>query len=183
MSVRRYVRIGIGVAAVGVLGVGAVAVANNNRNGFKERLSGYEEVPIVSTTGSGTFRAQINTDGTEISYRVMFSGLETPITQSHIHFENATNAGSVVAFLCSSLPGKPAGVQDCPGPAATSGTIEGTITAADVGSFGTAANGIGPGEFAEFVRAIRAGATYVNIHTTGHPPGEIRAQIADDGED
>jgi hypothetical protein len=183
MSVRRYVRIGIAVAAVGVLGVGAAAVAGGGRNGFREKLSGYEEVPIVSTTGSGTFRAQINSSAGEIAYRVTFSGLETPITQSHIHFENATNAGSVVAFLCSSLPGKPAGVQNCPGPDATSGTIEGTITAADVGAFGTAANGIGPGEFDEFVQAIRAGATYVNIHTTGHPPGEIRAQIGDNGDD
>jgi hypothetical protein len=28
------------------------------------------------------------------------------------------------------------------------------------------------------VAAVRAGATYVNVHTTGRPGGEIRAQLA-----
>jgi hypothetical protein len=67
-------------------------------------------------------------------------------------------------------------VQACPGPDATSGTIEGTLDAADVTAL-AAAQGIAVGEFAEFVRAIRADATYVNIHTTARPGGEIRAQL------
>ena len=50
---------------------------------------------------------------------------------------------------------------------------------ADVGA-GAAAQGIAAGEFDEFVRAIRAGATYVNVHTTGRQGGEIRAQLDDD---
>jgi CHRD domain len=33
------------------------------------------------------------------------------------------------------------------------------------------------------VRAIRAGATYVNVHTTGRPTGEIRAQLEHDDHD
>ena len=37
--------------------------------------------------------------------------------------------------------------------------------------------GISAGEFDEFVRAIRAGATYANVHSTAFPPGEIRGQI------
>ena len=69
----------------------------------------------------------------------------------------------------------PAGTQACP-PAG--GTISGTIRPADVGA-GAAAQGLGAGEFDELVRAIRAGATYVNVHTTGRPAGEIRAQLED----
>ena len=48
-----------------------------------------------------------------------------------------------------------------------------------------AANGIAgptattPGEFAELVALIRAGKTYVNVHTAKFPPGEIRSQIED----
>jgi hypothetical protein len=175
MGVRRYVRIAAVVSVVAVVGVGAAATANGGKRGFSERLSGFEEVPALSTSGRGTFRAFVNRSGTEISYRVAFSGLETPITQSHIHFENATNNGPIVVFLCTNLGNAPAGVtvQPCPGPDATSGTIEGSFAAADV----LAANGIDAGNFGELLRAIRADATYVNVHTTGRQGGEIRAQL------
>ena len=45
---------------------------------------------------------------------------------------------------------------------------------------GPGGQGIAAGEFAELVRAMRAGATYVNIHTTAFPGGEIRGQVSDD---
>ena len=43
--------------------------------------------------------------------------------------------------------------------------------------------GIEPGAFAELVAAIRAGHTYVNVHSTKWPGGEIRAQIRAKGHD
>ena len=176
MVVRKSVRIAAGVTAIAaVVGIGAAVTANDNQRGFRERLTGYEEVPALSTTGTGTFRAMINPSGTEISYRVTFSGLESAITQSHIHFENATNNGAIVVFLCTNGT-PPVGfvVQACP--TGTSGTIEGTLQEDDVTAL-AAAQGIAAGEFDEFVRAIRADATYVNVHTTGRPGGEIRGQI------
>ena len=42
---------------------------------------------------------------------------------------------------------------------------------------GPAGQGVEAGSFAELVRAIRAGYTYVNVHTTRWPGGEIRGQI------
>jgi CHRD domain len=45
-----------------------------------------------------------------------------------------------------------------------------------------AAQGIAAGEFDEFVRAVRAGATYVNIHSVNRPTGEIRAQLDSDDD-
>ena len=45
---------------------------------------------------------------------------------------------------------------------------EGTFTAANV-------TGI---SFADLLAAIRAGNTYVNVHTTAFPGGEIRGQLA-----
>jgi hypothetical protein len=169
------VKIALAVAIVGALGVGAVAVATDGSK-IDESLTGFEEVPALSTPGTGEFHAFVNQSGSEIRYRLSFRGLETPATQAHIHFENETNAGNIVVFLCSNLGNGPAGTQPCP-PAG--GTVRGTIRPADVGG-GAAAQGIAPGEFAEFVRAIRAGATYVNVHSTGRPTGEIRAQLEDD---
>jgi CHRD domain len=58
-------------------------------------------------------------------------------------------------------------------------TISGTFTAADV-TAGASAQGIGTGEYDELVRAIDAGKTYANVHTTTWPGGEIRAQLNED---
>ncbi len=81
-------------------------------------------------------------------------------------------------FLCTNLGNGPAGIQPCP----QSGTITGVITAADVSPNipATAAartQGVNTGELAELIAAIRAGATYVNIHSTLWPGGEVRSQI------
>jgi hypothetical protein len=172
---RARIKIALAVAAAGVVGLGTVAMASDGGN-ERERLTGYEEVPALSTPGVGEFRATVSRSSDEIRYRLTFSGLETDATQAHIHFENETNNGPIVVFLCSNLGNGPAGTQACP---AAGGTIRGTITAANVGA-GAAAQGLAAGEFDEFVRAIRAGATYVNVHSVGRPGGEIRAQLDDD---
>ena len=172
MGVRRYVRLTAGIAAVAVLGVGAVATAHGGRKGFSERLSGFEEVPARVSPGSGTFRASVNRGGTEVNYRLSFAGLGSDVTQAHIHFENATNNGPVVVFLCSNLGTGTPGTPACP---ATGGTVRGTFTAEDV--LPAAGQNLAAGDFASLLRAMRAGATYVNVHTTGVPAGEIRAQL------
>ena len=174
---RLRLRIALAAAAVGVLGVaGAGTIALASDRGDRETLTGYEEVPALSTLGVGEFRTSISRTKDEIRYELTFSDLETAATQAHIHFENATNNGAIVVFLCSNLGNGPAGTQACP---AAGGTIRGTIRPADVGA-GAAAKGIAAGEFDEFVRALRSGATYVNVHSVGRPGGEIRAQIGDE---
>jgi hypothetical protein len=172
---RARIKIALATASVGALGMGAVAVATDGTR-IDERLTGFEEVPALSTPGTGEFRASVNRSGSEIRYRLSFRGLESPATQAHIHFENETNSGPIVVFLCSNLGNGPAGTQACP-PAG--GTVRGTIRPADVGG-GAAAQGIAAGEFAELVDAMRAGATYVNVHSVDRAGGEIRAQIGDD---
>jgi hypothetical protein len=59
--------------------------------------------------------------------------------------------------------------------------VSGTVVAADV--IGPAGQGIAPGEFAELLRAIRKGVTYVNVHSATQPGGEIRAQMGGEGDD
>ena len=168
------VKFAIAVAIVAVIGMGTAAVANNVR--ARETLTGYEEVPALSTPGVGEFKIDLNRAGDALDYTLTFSGLESDATQAHIHFENRTNAGPVIVFLCSNLGNGPAGTQACP---AAGGTITGTLTAADMTN-GGAAQGLAAGEFQEFEQALRSGATYVNVHSVNRPLGEIRAQINDD---
>jgi hypothetical protein len=68
-------------------------------------------------------------------------------------------------------------------PDTTSGTVSGTVTAANV--VGPNGQGITPGaDFAKVVQAMREGAAYANVHSTRSPGGEIRGPIrAGDGDD
>jgi hypothetical protein len=179
--VKARAQIAAAVGVVAIIATAGVALADNGRENVRDRqhLTGYEEVPALSTPGAGDFKIELNRAGDTLSYSLTFSGLESDATQAHIHFENATNNGNIVVFLCSNLGNGPAGTQACP---AAGGTITGTITAANV-TAGAAGQGIAAGEFAEFVNAIRAGATYVNVHSTNRPGGEIRAQLEDDHDD
>jgi hypothetical protein len=133
---------------------------------FRATLCGYEEVPAISSDGRGSFRATIENEAT-IRYELTYRDLEASVTVAHIHLGQPGVAGGVIAFLCGG-GGKPA----CPPAPAT---VEGTVTAADVA--GPTGQGIAAGEFDELLRAMRAGLTYANVHSTMFPTGEIRGQI------
>jgi hypothetical protein len=156
-----------------VFAAATVAVAGDDGdNRFRARLSGYEEVPAISSTGTGTLTLQIQ--GETIAYTLNYSAIEGGAAlASHIHFGQRSVNGGVIAFLCGG-GGKPA----CTTP---SGSFTGTITAADV--IGPSGQGIEAGSFAEVVRALRAGFVYVNVHSTRWPGGEIRGQLSDRDND
>lgn len=165
------------VGLVFALTVGSFAVADDNDGDVQARLIGYNEVPSVSTTARGTFEADIRGQGNAatIDYVLTYRDIDGgTAVASHIHLGQRHTIGSVSAFLCGGGD-KPA----CP---ATAGTVRGTIDAADVS--GPAAQGIEAGSMAELVRAIRAGATYANVHSTPRwPGGEIRGPIGDGDRD
>src|SRR5438270_6741869 len=152
---RLRVKLALAVVAAGALAIGIVTVAlAGGGKSIREKLTGYQEVPALSTLGVGKFQASISRGANEIRYRLTYGGLESPATQSHIHFENRTNSGPIVVFLCTNLGNGPAGTQACP---PNGGTISGTIRPADVGA-GAAAPGLAAGELHERGRAIAAGA-------------------------
>jgi CHRD domain len=175
-----------GVAAVSALamaGIVTVALADNSGR-FDAKLTGYEEIPTLSTSGTGSFTARLNHDEDEIAYTLSYQGpfdanpAGGTVTQAHIHLGARAFNGNISAFLCTNLGNGPVGTPACP---SSPGTVSGVITAAQI--VGPAGQGIAAGEFAELVRALRAGAAYANIHTTTFAPGEIRGQISDNDED
>lgn len=138
---------------------------------FSAGLTGWNEVPSVSTKGSGEFHASVRPDGKGIDYEVSYKDLSGAPTMSHIHLGQKTSAGAVMIWLCKTTQASDA--PTCPG--GTSGSWSGTIAAAQV--VGPAAQGVAAGEWEEALEAIRRGHAYVNIHSAMSPSGEIRGQL------
>jgi hypothetical protein len=167
-----------GALVAGAAVAGTVAMADGG-HGIREGLTGYQEDPLtLSTTGTGDFQASIKAKGDTIRYRLSYADLEGDVQQAHIHLGQRAQSGGIAVFLCTNLGNGPAGTQACPPAPAT---ISGTITPADV--IGPAAQGIAAGEFGELTDAIRAGVTYVNVHSSKYPGGEIRAQLEPPADD
>jgi hypothetical protein len=163
---RRFVFAGVTAVAIVALISGARA---QGAKSVRADLNGLQEDPSVSTTGHGTFTAKIDDDNQVIEYELTYADLEGGNTLfAHIHFGSHDHNGGVAAFLCGGST-KPA---PCPN---VGGTVTGTIGPADV--IGPNGQGIEPGAWGEFVNAIRAGHTYVNVHTQRWTGGEIRGQI------
>jgi hypothetical protein len=175
----------VGVAVLaGAAAVGTVAMAGGGKE-LDVELSGYQEVPAISTTGSGTFEARIDTRNEEIPFRLSYEDLEADVAQAHIHVGQRAVNGAIVVFLCSNIGTGPPGTPECPGP--REGAVEGTITPENVLDITGATpppggQGIEAGAFDELVGAIRAGVTYANVHSTQWPAGEVRGQLEDDEE-
>lgn len=176
----------VAIVSLGAVAIIATAIAKNGNGGghaFHAKLTGYEEIipgatpdaegGAISTTGRGRFKARVRQDPLRIDYRLRYEALEgTDTQQAHIHFGQRSTLGGVSAFLCDSNPANDATIPDCPN---TNGDISGTIDANEV--IGPTGQGIEAGNITELIRAMRHGATYVNVHTNKWPSGEIRGQI------
>jgi CHRD domain-containing protein len=156
------------VAASIALVAGAAARDSHDNGGGKLRahLVGFGEVPPVNSAGHADLRATVTPD--KITFVLTYADLSGVPAAAHIHVGQPGVNGGVSVFFCGG-GGKPA----CP--ASTSGTVTGTIVAADV--VGPTAQGFQAGDLAALERAIQAGVTYANMHTANFPNGEIRGQV------
>lgn len=140
--------------------------AHSQTERFSASLVGTNEVPPINTTGTAEFEMTIQPSG--ITFSLNFSDLSSPLAVAHLHFAPPNVNGGVMIFLCGG-----GGQPDCP--ATTSGTITGTITAANV--TGPAAQGIAPGDLDTALEVVRDGLSYANMHTANFGSGEIRGQV------
>ena len=164
------------VAAVVSVG-GAPALSHDDhghgKRRFKATLSGYNEMlQTLSTPARGSFSGRISRDGDSIAWRLEYKDIPTSVLQAHIHFGDHHTNGGISVFLCTNLGNGPVGTPACPEKA---GIVTGESTAEHV--LGPGTQGIAAGEFAELIRALRAGRTYANVHSAQYTGGEIRGQI------
>jgi hypothetical protein len=168
------------IAAAGLASMGVRANDDGGALHLSARLSSFNEVPPKAIGSHGTFQATLSEDGTTLSWTLTWTGLTGPPEAAHIHFAQEGVNSSVITFFC----GGPSGDPDIPSkpdcPQATSGSITGTTNAGDIIARNSGATDLGLNlhDFATFLRALRAGDGYVNMHTARFGGGEIRGQIA-----
>ncbi len=165
-------------AALGLPVSALLADDGRSNNRIEARLKSYEEVPTLSSPASGRFKALIDKASSSISYELSYRGLEGTVTMAHLHFGSRGTTGGIMVWLCQTGtnpdPAGASGSPTCP----ALGSVSGVIQMPNV--VGPAAQGVAAGEFAELLAGIRAGAVYVNVHSTRFPSGEIRGQLRDD---
>jgi hypothetical protein len=179
-------------ALLAVLAAGVSSATGTSKfDKVKADLRASEEVPFVSSANaSGTFKATIDDEAQTITYELSYDGLEGAPLVAHIHVGDSNQAGAIPVFLCSNGPPPmnpaplPPPPPPPPCPALTGSgpvTVTGILTPANIVSPGANAQGIAgttatTNEFAELVKLIREGHTYVNVHTSRFSAGEIRGQ-------
>jgi len=174
--------IGFAILSISVA-VTAVSAQGHSHARISAELEGEHEVPaVLSPAAEGTFTATIDDKAETIHYELQFSGLQSDVTQSHIHIAQPDVNGGIVMWLCQTTTNPAPAVSAATTPTCPTGgaPITGIIRPGNVltvASQGLLA-AITPAEkFARVVAAIRAGNAYANVHTVQSPAGEIRGQI------
>ncbi len=154
-----------------VLALGAAIVFTCTALGstivYDASLTGAES----GSTGSGAAAVTINNVANTMDVMVVFSGLTSGSTASHIHCCTASpgTGTAAVATDVPTFPGFPLGV--------TSGTYNNTfdltLTSSYNPSFVSAKGGTAAGAEAALLAGLVSDTTYLNIHTTNFPGGEI----------
>jgi len=165
-----YTVIAILLAAVLYLALPAPA-AHADSITFVANLTGGLEVPPSGSAGSGIGTIVVDTIAQTMQVDITFSGLGSGTTAAHIHcclasaFLTGANAG--VATTTPTFTGFPLGV--------TSGTYSHLFDLTLASSYNPAFDGATvASKEATLIAGMLAGQTYLNIHTTGFPGGEIR---------
>jgi hypothetical protein len=161
--------IAIGIVVIGILCVITIGTspltlqvaAQNSEQKFTAKLFGKEEVPPNGSPSTGFAWVKITDD--KIRYEVNVTDMDK-INAAHIHLGEAGKNGPVVLTLFKGGPTE---------------QVNGTVAEANV----TASNLEGPMKgkgVTDLVTAIKNSSTYVNVHTTDFPDGEIRGQLLDE---
>jgi len=139
-------------------------------------LSGANEIPAVATPATGIAHIVLDDVAKTLVLDISFSGLLGTSTAAHIHCcQTSPGVGNVgVATLIPAFVGFPLGV--------TAGSVTGsfldlTLASSYNPAFVTAQGSLAAAQ-AAFIAGLESGRTYLNIHSSTFPGGEIRAQLA-----
>jgi hypothetical protein len=153
-------RLSLAIAGLFILAASSQAQAQTIT--FTAQLHGGNEVPVVVTGSVGTSTVTWNTVTRTGTYRVDVYNMPVGTTASHIH-AGAVGAGGPV-IINFTVPA---------GGISNDYALTGTFSCTDV----TARPPQGINSCDDFEQALLLNNTYVNVHSTANPGGEIRGQL------
>jgi hypothetical protein len=163
------------LAVLGALTLQAPA-ANAIPVTFVANLTQALENPPTGSPGTGSATVVLDATANTMHVDVTFGGLTSGTAAAHIHCCLASpfeTADVMVATTTPTFPGFPLGV--------TSGTYSHDFNLLDAGTYNPAfvtssfnPSGTIAGAEAALVAGIEGGESYLNVHTTNFPGGEIR---------
>jgi hypothetical protein len=136
------------LALVPVAWAGSITAATAASINFSVPLTGAQQVPPVTTSGSGTANMAYDPATRLLTWSVAFSGLSSAATMAHIHGPAAQGKNAGVEIWLSKKG------------AALSSPFSGEATLTEAQA-----------------TQLKAGEMYINVHTKDHPTGEIRGQV------
>ena len=148
------------------------AVAHANLISYDATLDGPSESPANASPGIGSATVDVDDTANTLHINIVFSGLVGTTTAAHIHAATTVplTGTAIVATTTPYFDSFPIGV--------TSGTYDNTLDLTLASSYNaayiTANGGTTASAEAALLAALAAGESYVNIHTTVFPGGEIR---------
>lgn len=172
-SMNRVLGSRLAFAMVAAVGIGAAATASHAAIvSYTTTLSGANEAPPNGSPATGFAQVDIDRDAHTMRVMITFDGLTAANTACHIHAPTAI-AGAGTAGVATTTPtftGFPTGT--------TSGvydhTFDMTLASSYNAAFLTAQGGTPASAEAAFWLYLHQGRTYVNLHTSAFPGGEIR---------
>lgn len=125
-------------------------------------MNGGEETPVLNTGMVGTAEVSVDVANREVAVTLKVFNVPTATTAGHIHVGAAGIAGPVVLNFPSAVVGR-------------TGDFAMTFRLGERDFVARPAQGINTLD--DMLQAIVNGNSYVNIHTTQNPGGEIRGQL------
>ena len=122
---------------------------------YTASLSGANESPATSSTGTGSATITLLDDMNTLNLSLTFSGLTGPATMAHIHCCVAPGGNAAVSLPFTAFPALASGTYTHSFDLSAAGVLTGITEPA-------------------FLAGLQSGLTYVNIHTAQFPSGEIR---------
>jgi hypothetical protein len=145
-------------------------------------LTGFQEVPPVENEAFAFGLSFFNTGRTEMFFLLANFTPIDDVMMAHIHCAPVGENGDVAAFLFGGdmMPGDE--LPSTPPSTPLSETLD--LSVPSLISYGILTEdnltGVEPcgTSFGDFAEGVFSAETYINVHTTAHPSGEIRGQIA-----